>query len=79
MFSLVLDAFGFQSVQRILRYPLARKGVTASRRRITRITHENNLVSSYTKAGYKPRSPKVNEAEVPNVLGGSTATRPAPT
>lgn len=52
-----------------IKVALARRGVTASRRRITRIMHENNLVSSYTKAGYKPRSPKVNEAEAPNVLG----------
>ena len=47
---------------------LAKRGVVASRRRITRIMKAKGLVSSYTKAKFKPSGSKVNEADLPNVL-----------
>ena len=48
---------------------LERRGITLSRRRIGRIMKENGLVSAYTKAAFRPHSAKVNEADVPNVVG----------
>lgn len=47
---------------------LARRNVTLSRRRITRIMRENGLVSAYTKARFKPHPSKANEADLPNIL-----------
>ena len=47
---------------------LARRGVVASRRRIARIMKARGLVSSYTKAKFKPARTKANEAELPNIL-----------
>ena len=41
---------------------LARRGVVASRRRIARIMKARGLVSSYTKAKFKPARTKANEA-----------------
>ena len=42
--------------------------MAASRRRIKRIMGQKGLVSVYTRKKYRPPAPKVNEAEVPNVL-----------
>lgn len=54
---------------RKIKAALERRGITLSRRRIGRIMKENGLVSAYTKAAFRPHSAKVNEADVPNVVG----------
>lgn len=47
---------------------LAKKGIVASRRRITRIMKAEGLASSYTKAKFRPSKAKANEADLPNIL-----------
>ena len=47
---------------------LQRRGIVASRRRISRIMKENGLVSAYSKKKYRPHAAKVNEAVLPNIL-----------
>ena len=54
---------------RKIKAALERRGITLSRRRIGRIMKENGLGSAYTKASFRPHSAKVNEADVPNVVG----------
>lgn len=49
--------------------PLERRGVVASRRRISRIMRENGLSSAYGRRRFKARPGKPNEAELPSVLG----------
>ena len=44
-----------------------RRGVVASRRRISRIMRENGLSSAYGRKRFKARPGKPNEAELPNV------------
>lgn len=51
---------------RKIQIELRKQGVCLSRRRISRIMRENNLVSVYTKAQFKPQSPQVNEDPVTN-------------
>lgn len=67
----VVDAFesnrreyGAPRIKRVL----AKKGVIASRRRITRIMKAKGLVSSYTKAKPEPGRQKANGALLPNIL-----------
>ena len=45
-----------------------RRGVVASRRRISRIMRENGLSSAYGRKRFKARPGKPDEAELPNVL-----------
>ena len=47
---------------------LAKRGINASRRRIGRIMGENGLVGAYAKAKFRPRAPKPDEADLPNIL-----------
>ena len=47
---------------------LERRGVVASRRRISRIMRENGLTSGYTRRKYRPSPSKVNESALPNLL-----------
>lgn len=54
---------------RKIKAALARRGITLSRRRITRIMKEKGLTSAYARAGFKPHPVKVNEAELPNIVG----------
>lgn len=51
--------------------PLERRGVVASRRRISRIMRENGLSSAYGRKRFKAHPGKPNEAEPPNVLDRS--------
>ena len=53
---------------RRIKRALARRGVTASRRRIGKAMKSRNLASCYSKARFRPRPSKPNEAETPNVL-----------
>lgn len=48
-----------------------RRGVVASRRRISRIMRENGLSSAYGRKRFKARPGKPDEAELPNVLDRS--------
>ena len=48
-----------------------RRGVVASRRRISRIMRENGLSSAYGRKRFKAHPGKPNEAELPNVLDRS--------
>lgn len=50
---------------------LERRGVVASRRRISRIMRENGLSSAYGRKRFKAHPGKPNEAELPNVLDRS--------
>ena len=50
---------------------LERRGVVASRRRISRIMRENGLSSAYGGKRFKAHPGKPNEAELPNVLDRS--------
>lgn len=50
---------------------LERRGVVASRRRISRIMGENGLSSAYGRKRFKAHPGKPNEAELPNVLDRS--------
>lgn len=54
---------------RKIKAALERRGITLCRRRIGRIMKENGLVSAYTKSKFTPHPAKVNEADVPNVVG----------
>jgi putative transposase len=54
--------YGSRKIQAELR----KQGFFLSRRRISRIMSENNLVSVYTKAQFKPQPPQVNEDPVTN-------------
>jgi putative transposase len=54
--------YGTRKIQRELR----KQNHFLSRRRISRIMRENNLVSVYTKAQFKPQPPQVNEDPVTN-------------
>ena len=49
--------------------PLERRGVVASRRRISRIVRENGLSRAHGRKRFKARPGKPNEAELPSVLG----------
>ena len=51
-----------------IKHMLARRGIIASRRRITRIMHENNLISIYSRSKFKQSYTQVNEADIPNIL-----------
>lgn len=51
--------------------PLERRGVVASRRRISRIMRENGLSSAYGRNRFKAHPGKPNEAEPPNALDRS--------
>lgn len=53
---------------RKIKHVLAKQGYTVSRRRIRRIMQEQGLVSSYTKAKYRPGPKGCNEASTPNLL-----------
>ncbi len=56
--------YGAPKIKRMLE----RRGIVASRRRISRIMRENNLVSGYSRKKYRPHSSKPNEAPLPNLL-----------
>ena len=51
---------------RKIQVELRKQGISYSRRRISRIMRENNLVSVYTKAQFKPQPHQVNEDPVTN-------------
>ena len=51
--------------------PLERRGVVASRRRISRIMRENGLPSAYGRKRFEAHPGKPNEAEPPNALDRS--------
>lgn len=53
---------------RKIKASLARRGITASRRRICRIMRENGLVSAYGRKKFKCHPGKPNEADLPNVV-----------
>lgn len=53
---------------RRIKRALVRRGVTASRRGIGEAMKSRNLASCYSKARFRPRPSKPNEAETPNVL-----------
>ena len=53
---------------RRIKRALAKRGVTASRRRIGEVMKSRNLASRYTKAKFKPHPDRHNEADLPNVL-----------
>lgn len=56
---------------RKVKAPLERRGVVASRRRISRIMRENGLSSAYGRRRFEAHPGKPNEAEPPNVLDRS--------
>lgn len=47
---------------------LEKRGIVASRRRISRIMRENVLVSAYSRKRHRPSGSKPNEAPLPNLL-----------
>lgn len=49
---------------------LEKRGIVASRRRISRIMRESGLVSSCSKRKHRPSGSKPNEAPLPNLLDG---------
>lgn len=51
-----------------LKAALAKRGITASRRRIKRIMDENGLVSLYSRRRCKPKPQKAPAASAPNIL-----------
>lgn len=51
---------------RKIQIELRKQGIYYSRRRISRLMRENNFVSVYTKAQYKPQPYPVNEDPVKN-------------
>ena len=53
---------------RKIKAALKSQGKTISRRRIAKIMKKHQLKSTYRKAKYRLHKPKVNEAEVPNIL-----------
>lgn len=54
--------------RRKIKAALERKGVTASRRRIGGIMHEQGMTSAYTRRRFKPHGTRVNEAKLANLL-----------
>lgn len=54
---------------RKIKNDLAKVGLQVSRRKIARIMKREGLVSSYTKANFKPQKIACNEAKIDNVLG----------
>ena len=58
---------GRYGARRIKKAP-AKREIVASRRRIGEVMKSRNLASCYTKAKFKPRPDRPNEAELPNVL-----------
>lgn len=56
---------------RKVKAPPGRRGVVASRRRISRIMRESGLSSAYGRKRFKAHPGKPNEAELPNVLDRS--------
>lgn len=54
-----------------IKHELAKRGIVASRRRISKIMRENNLVSSYAKKKFRQHKTPVNEANIPNILDRS--------
>lgn len=53
---------------RKIKVELEKKGVTVSRQRIVKIMKEEELISTYTVAQFKPFKSKVNEEPVTNIL-----------
>lgn len=53
---------------RKIKKELEKQGIPVSRRRISRMMKQLDLVSNYTVAYYKPQKKQSNEAEVANVL-----------
>ena len=53
---------------RKIKAALERKGVTASRRRIGNIMHEQGMTSAYVRRRFKPHRTRVNEARLANLL-----------
>lgn len=53
---------------RRIKKALARRGINASRRRIGRIMRARGLSSCHSKAKFRPRPSRPNEATLPNVL-----------
>ena len=51
-----------------IKHALGYEGVTLSRRRINRIMKRNGMASSYSKAAYRPRPARPNDAPAPNIL-----------
>lgn len=47
---------------------LEKRGIVASRRRISRIMRENGLVSAYSRRKHRPSGSKPSEAPLPNLL-----------
>lgn len=62
------DKSGGRYGARRIKRALAKREIVASRRRIGRVMKERGLASCYTKAKFKPRPDRPNEAELPNVL-----------
>ena len=52
-----------------IRMMLERRGIVASRRRISRMMRENGLVGAYSRKRHRPSGPKPSEAPMPNLLG----------
>lgn len=53
---------------RRLKVALQQRGLTLSRRHISRIMHSAGLVSKYTQSSYKVHSSACNESAIPNLL-----------
>jgi transposase InsO family protein len=53
---------------RKIKQKLDEEGITASRRRITRVMKSQGLISAYTKKKYRSKHTEVNQADMPNVL-----------
>ena len=53
---------------RKIRAALARRGVTASRRRIGNIMRKGGMTSAYARRTFKPHKTGVNEAKLANLL-----------
>ena len=51
-----------------MKMKLEKRGIVASRRRISRIMRENSLFSAYSRKKYRPAGSKPNEAAPPNLL-----------
>ena len=61
------DSHGIYGTRKI-KAVLTREGVILSRRRISRIMRDNNLVSVYTNKKYRPYKSKVNESTTTNAV-----------
>ena len=53
---------------RKIKAALERKGVTASRRRIGNIMHEQGMTSAYARRTFKPHKTRADEARLANIL-----------